>query len=102
MNTHDPVLIDEAAHNKRCEQAQELADAQIDALIPGIQDEIAYGEYDADLNTYFDGPMLARVARTFAQTDFEQAYSRCSGDLIDIRRGIDEFAKDLATKRIEG
>ena len=96
------VAEDELAHDKRCQLAQEAVDAAIDELLPKIQDEIAYGEYDADLNTYFDGPMLARVARTFATVDFELAYSRCSDDLLQIRSGIDEFAKDLATKRIEG
>ena len=100
--TNDPVVTDEARHDRDCELAREVIGAQIDALIPGIQDEIAYGEYDADLTSYFDGTMLARVARTFATVDFELAFSRCSDDLLQIRSGIDEFAKDLATKRVEG
>ena len=94
-----PVVLDELAHDKRCEHAQELVDAQIDALLPGIQEQIEWGEYDADLASYFDSPMLGRIARTFATNDFELAYSLCSDDLLQIRIGLEEYARDMAERR---
>jgi hypothetical protein len=97
----DPVLQDEARHDRECELDREIWQATIDEETDDILNRIAYGEYDADLASYFDGAVLMRVARIFATKDFELAYSLAGGDLIDIKNGLREYARDLAKMRIE-
>ena len=100
------VEAEELAHDKRCQTAQEATEAAIDEILPGIHEEIACGEYDRDLASYFDDSMLMKIARNLAGAnepfDLGLAYSRVAGDLMEIRSGIDDYAKDLAKQRVEG
>ena len=104
--TYDPVVMDELRHEKACQMAQEATEAAIDEILPGIHNEIACGEYDRDLASYFDNSMLMKIARNLAGAnepfDLGLAYSRVAGDLMEIRSGIDDYAKDLAKQRTGG
>ena len=97
----DPVLVDEARHDRECELDREIWQAAVDEETDNILGRIAYGEYDADLASYFDAAMLMRVARIFATKDLELAYSLAGGSLIEIRQGLREWARDLAKTEIE-
>jgi len=98
---YDPVIRDEARHDRECETAREVRDAQIDEALGPIMDRITWGERDRDMANYFDSTVLMRIARTFATVDLELAFSRCGGDLLEIRRGIKEYARDLAEMRVD-
>ena len=98
---YDPVLADEARHDRNCELANETRQALVDEATEAISGSIAYGEYDADLASYFDAAVLMRIARIFATLDFELAYSLLSNDLSHIKTGLQDYARTHAEQRIE-
>jgi len=91
----------ELRHDQTCETAQEVREALIDQEVDEILLNAAYGEHDADLADYFDAGMLMRVARIMATKDMELAFSLVGGDLIDIRTGIKDYARNLAETRVD-
>ena len=98
---YDPVTRDEARHDRESETAREVREALIDQQVEEIYESIAWGCHDADLADYFNGSMLMRVARIMATKDLELAFSLVGGDLIDIRTGIKDYARNLAETRID-
>ena len=98
---YDPVRRDELRHDQECERAREVREALIDEEVNEILLNAAYGEHDADLADYFVARMLMRIARLMATKDLELAFSLVGGDLIDIRTGIKDYARNLAEMRIE-
>ena len=98
---YDPVTRDEARHDRESETAREVREALIDQEVDEILLNAAYGEHDADLADYFDAKILMRIARLMATKDFELAFSLVAGDLIDIRTGIKDYARNLAETRVD-
>ena len=98
---YDPVTRDEARHDRECETAREVREALIDQQVEEILESIAWGYHDADLADYFNASMLMRVARIMATKDLELAFSLVGGDLLDIRTGIKDYARNLAEMRID-
>ena len=98
---YDPVTRDEARHDRECETAQEVREALVDQQVEEILENVAWGYHDADLADYFNGSMLMRVARIMATKDLELAFSLVGGDLIDIRTGIKDYARNLAETRVD-
>jgi len=98
---YDPVTRDEARHDRECETAREVREALVDQEAERILQNTAYGGHDYHLANYFDARMLMRVARIMATKDLELAFSLVGGDLIDIRTGIKDYARNLAETRIE-
>jgi len=98
---YDPVARDERNHDRDCEEAREKREALIDQEVDEILLNTAYGEHDADLANYFDARILMRIARIMATKDLELAFSLVGGDLIDIRTGIKDYARNLAEMRID-
>ena len=91
----------ELRHDQTCETAQEVREALVDQEVDEILLNAAYGEHDADLADYFDAKILMRIARLMATKDFELAFSLVAGDLIDIRTGIKDYARNLAETRVD-
>ena len=98
---YDPVTRDEARHDRECETAQEVREAMVDQEMETILLNTAWGNHDADLANYFDAGMLMRIARIMATKDLELAFSLVGGDLIDIRTGIKDYARNLAETRVD-
>ena len=98
---YDPVIRDEARHDRECETAQEVRAELIDQEVETILQNASWGHHDADLADYFDARMLMRIARIMATKDLELAFSLVGGDLIDIRTGIKDYARNLAETRVD-
>lgn len=90
----------ELAESERVSSLADVVDPAVYDLAADFDREIAWGEYDDDLASYFDAKVLARVARIFATKDLELAYSLCHGDLDEIRKGVKDYAQDLALKAL--
>ena len=95
----DPVVMDEARHDRECAAELKRLEAAIDEATAEIIGETEYGALDSDLLNNFDGVILMRIARIFATKDPKLAYSLTHGDLQDIRNGIEDYARDLAERR---
>ena len=98
---YDPVTRDEARHDRECETAQEVREALVDQQVEEILENVAWGYHDAGLADYFSASMLMRVARIMATKDLELAFSLVGGDLLDIRTGIKDYARNLAETRVD-
>jgi len=98
---YDPVTRDEARHDRECETAREVREALVDQEVEDILQEIDWGEYDNDMFNYFPPAMLMRIARIMATKDLELAFSLVGDDLLNIRAGRLDYARNLAETRVE-
>ena len=108
MPTKDPVLIAEAAHDRRtfagAEQAQELTGAQLDTAIDEVWDEVLDGEHDREIfeSSYVDTELMGRVGRIAACGYGKQFRAIIPAtDLNDLRLQITDYVEDCAKLRIE-
>jgi len=97
----DPVLQDEERYDRECQIADKARQAAVEELQEKILEDVAFGAYDTDLSSYFDASVLMRIARIYALKDPELALSLTWGDLVDIKNGMEEWALDMAERRVE-
>ena len=100
------VRQDELQHDRDGQLAQEAHEARLAEATENVLEQIHAGDLDSDMASYFDGDMLMRIARIFStytmQTkdgktaDFERAYAVTADDRIQIKAGIEDYAKDIA------
>ena len=107
MPTKDPVLIDEARHDRRtfagAEQAQELAGAQLDTEIDAVWDEVLSGEHDREIfeSSFVDTELMGRIGR-IAACGYGKPFSTAipATDLNDLKLQITDYVEDCAKLRI--
>jgi len=99
----DPVVLDEIKHDRMCETAREVMEAQTDELLPKAWQEIDCGERDWDLATYFEPSLLLRIARnvTRYRHDPELAMSRVTADMIDMHCQLEDYARNMVKEWME-
>ena len=108
MKQIDPVLHDEAAHDRQtfagAEQAQELAGAQLDTEIDKVWDEVLEGEHDSEIfeSSFTDTRLMGRIAR-IAACGYGKQYRAIipATDLNDLRVQITDYVEDCAKMRLE-
>ena len=108
MKQIDPVLHDEARHDRQtfagAEQAQELAGAQLDTEMDKVWDEVLEGEHDGEIfeSVYIDTRLMGRVGR-IAACGYGKQYRAIipATDLCDLRLQITDYVEDCAKMRLE-
>ena len=108
MPVKDPVLIAEAAHDRRtfagAEHAQELVSGRLDTEIDKVWNEVLSGEHDREIfeSSYVDTELMGRVGRIAACGYGAQFRAIIPAtDLNDLRLQITDYVEDCAKLRIE-
>jgi hypothetical protein len=108
MKRIDPVLHDEARHDRRtfagAEQAQELAQEQLEQEMDAVWDEVLEGEHDREIfqSSYVDTELMCRVGRISACGYGKQfAPAIPAIDLNDLKLQITDYVEDCAKMRLE-
>jgi hypothetical protein len=108
MPTKDPVLHDEAKHDRRtwagAEQAQELAREQLEQEMDAVWDEVLEGEHDREIfeSAFVDTELMGRVGR-IAACGYGKAFAPAipATDLNDLKGQIDDYVEDEARERLK-
>ena len=108
MTHKDPVMADEAKHDRRtfagAEQAQELAQEQLEQEIDKVWDEVFEGEHDREIfeSSYVDTELMCRVGRMAAYGyGLQFAPAIPATDLNDLKLQITDYVKDAAELRLK-
>jgi hypothetical protein len=108
MKPQDPVMADEARHDRKtfagAEQAQELVGATLDTEKDKVWNEVLEGEHDREIfeSSFVDTELMGRVGR-IAACGYGKAFAPAipATDLADLKLQIDEYVQDVAELRLE-
>jgi hypothetical protein len=95
----DPVLTDEAKHDRDCQKAESKREHAVGLEMVEVWEEINYGEHDAEISSssWIDQEGMTRVA---VQQALNSKYPDVHA-MNDLALQLEDYVRDVAERRVD-